>query len=390
MTETPFFSRRNQVYPVLWQGLPAVEKHFPVLSDWERERYMYAALNGAAALPPLYEAWPGRLVLGYLPHPTLLAELERQETGGYDPLPWQALGRLLILCAGRTGLLPREGNLRNYLWDAAAGQVYALDLEDYGPGGLAACGARLAAVILDYAPAETPVKQKAAAALAEALGAAAADIAGELASLRQRRGASRRERPALSGIILAGGASSRMGADKASLTLEGKTLLERQVDKMRCLGIRDILLSGAGLPQLPGTRAVVDEMPGQGPLGGLWTCLRAARNQACLLLSVDVPLVPCGTLDRLCRAHRGGVTALRRWEKAEPLIGVYDRSMAGPAGKLLAAGRRSVQALADVLPWAWFDYLGPEVYLRNCNTPQDIETVRALIETYAAVGLPLP
>lgn len=390
MTGTPFFSRRNQVYPVLWRGRPAVEKHFPVLADWERERYMYAALNGAAALPPLHEAWPGRLVLGYLPHPTLLAELERQEAAGYDPRPWDALGQLLWLCARRAGLLPREGNLRNYLWDAAEGRVYALDLEDYGPGDPAACGARLAAVILDYAPAETPVKQKAAAALAEAMGAAEEDTARELAALRQRRQARRRERPVLSGIVLAGGASSRMGEDKASLMLRGQTLLERQVGKMRDLGVRDIMLSGGGLPQLPGTRVIPDELPGQGPLGGLRTCLRAARNPVCLVLSVDVPLVPRGVLERMCRTHRGGATVLRRWEKAEPLIGVYDRSTAGPAGELLAAGRRSVRALEDVIPWTWFDYLGPEVYLRNCNTPQDIEAVRALMEAYAAVGLPLP
>ena len=64
-----------------------------------------------------------------------------------------------------------------------------------------------------------------------------------------------------------------------------------------------------------------------------------------------------------------------------------------PENAALLGGLRDflgVRSLEDVIPWTWFDYLGPEVYLRNCNTPQDIEAVRALMEAYAAVGLPLP
>lgn len=45
-------------------------------------------------------------------------------------------------------------------------------------------------------------------------------------------------------VVLAGGASSRMGRDKSDLTIEGKTFLEMQIEKGRKLGINDILLSG--------------------------------------------------------------------------------------------------------------------------------------------------
>ena len=95
----------------------------------------------------------------------------------------------------------------------------------------------------------------------------------------------------VSAILLAGGKSSRMGRDKAALPFQGLTLLGWQLQKLRGLGIEDIMLSGSGRER-EGVRTVRDEFPERGPLGGLHACLKAARNPDCLALSVDVPLVP--------------------------------------------------------------------------------------------------
>ena len=182
----------------------------------------------------------------------------------------------------------------------------------------------------------------------------------------------------LSGIVLAGGLSRRMGQNKAELRLNGKTLLQLQVDKMSALGIRDVMLSGAGCPALSGTRVIPDEYTGRGPLGGLHACLRAAENPACLVLSVDVPLIPSGVLAQLCRAHGGGVTVLRHGDWEEPLIGVYDRAAAEDIAALLEAGRGAVRALRETVPWSCFDYPGPEELLINCNTPEDFAAAKKL------------
>ena len=180
----------------------------------------------------------------------------------------------------------------------------------------------------------------------------------------------------LSGVILAGGASRRMGRSKAELTLMGKTLLQRQVDKFLELGFWDIMLSGKDCPLLPGTRVIPDEYIGKGPLGGLHACLRAARNPACLVVSVDTPLIPVSVLAQLCRAHSGGVTVLRHSGREEPLLGVYDRCAADAIAALIESGRYAVRALRDTVPWNYFDYCGPEELLMNCNTPEEFEAVR--------------
>ena len=185
---------------------------------------------------------------------------------------------------------------------------------------------------------------------------------------------------ALSGIVLAGGLSRRMGQNKAELRLNGKTFLEIQVEKFRALGIVDVMLSGAGCHVLPGARVIPDEYTGRGPLGGLHACLRAARNPSCLVVSVDVPLIPVSALAQLCRAHSGGITVLRHGDLEEPLIGVYDRAVAKDIAVLLGAGRGTVRALQGTVFWNRLNYTGPEELLINCNTTEDFASAKRLFK----------
>ena len=180
----------------------------------------------------------------------------------------------------------------------------------------------------------------------------------------------------LSGIVLAGGLSRRMGRNKSELRLNGKTLLQIQADKLFALGIEDVMLSGADCSALPGTRVIPDKYTGRGPLGGIHACLRAAEHPACLVLSVDVPLIPVGALAQLCQTHRGGITVLRHGELEEPLIGVYDRAVAKDIAALLEAGRGAVRALRETVLWSCFDYTDLKELLINCNTPEDFAVAK--------------
>lgn len=383
MKQIPFYSKRNQVYPVLRQGHAAVEKHFTRIEDWERESGLYAALESQLPLPKVLDRKPGLLVLEYCRAPSLLEELERQERDGFSPAPWKSLAAWLRQCDSLCHQLPGEGNLRNFLLSGS--QVIGLDLEGYGPDSLEECGARLMAAVLTYRPENTAVKRQVAGVLANELHVPDLLVDKALHELRSRR--SGRQACTMSGIVLAGGRSRRMGQNKTDLELMGKTLLQRQVEKLRALGIQDIMLSGTD--SRFDARAVPDEYIGKGPLGGLHACLRAARNPTCLVVGVDIPLIPVSALAHLCEAHSGGVTVLRhgRWE--EPLLGIYDRDIAGPIAALLESGRHAVRDLRDVVPWSHFDYLGPEELLVNCNSPEDFDAAEQFARVYASAQLPL-
>ena len=190
---------------------------------------------------------------------------------------------------------------------------------------------------------------------------------------------------ALSAAVLAGGYSRRMGRDKAGMMLEGKSLLERQVDKLRALGIRDVMLSGTD-SVIPGCRNVADRFPHRGPLSGIHACLLASKHPACLVLSVDSPLVPPETLFSLIESHTltetSGITALRHDGQTEPLIAVYDRALYPMAEQLLHSERTAIMRLLAASAVRELDYEGDEFLLCNCNTPEEYER----ISTYCREG----
>ena len=167
----------------------------------------------------------------------------------------------------------------------------------------------------------------------------------------------------ISGIILAGGRSSRMGRDKAALPFGDGTLLSAQTKKLHALGITDILISGYADGMIP------DDTPGCGPLGGLATCLTRVKHPRAQVLSVDVPLVPTEVLRELIAAHTGGVTLLKHGERTEPLIAVYDAALGETARQLLKEGKRAVFKLFDETTTRIHTVAEDERLFLKCNTP---------------------
>ena len=178
-----------------------------------------------------------------------------------------------------------------------------------------------------------------------------------------------------SAILLAGGFSTRMGRDKAELELSGRSFLALQAEKLRALGIRDILIAGR-TEAYPGTRCVSDRIAHRGPLSGIHAGLLEAAHPRALVLAVDTPLVPGEWLLRLIRSHRGGITVTECGGEPEPLIGVYDRTLAETCGELLRGEKRSVKRLLELEGCTRMAFDGDPRLLMNCNTPEEYAEVR--------------
>ena len=97
--------------------------------------------------------------------------------------------------------------------------------------------------------------------------------------------------PPMGGYVLAGGKSSRMGRDKALLTLAGKPLVEHAVTKLGRLCAKVSVLSGNA--ELAGYAPLVaDNFVGSGPLGGIEAALLDSEFAWNLILPVDMPFLP--------------------------------------------------------------------------------------------------
>ena len=82
---------------------------------------------------------------------------------------------------------------------------------------------------------------------------------------------------------------SRMGSDKALLTLDGRPMWERQLDLLRALQPQELFLSGPPFEAARGWPFVADVCPDAGPLAGLGASLRHSASPALVVLAVDMP-----------------------------------------------------------------------------------------------------
>lgn len=158
---------------------------------------------------------------------------------------------------------------------------------------------------------------------------------------------------AFTGVVLAGGRSTRMGRDKALLTLpNGRTLLEQAVATLRETGATEVLVSvGNGRTYgLPDTREILDVQDGCGPMGGLQACLADARQALCVVLAVDLPAMTEAYLEGLlAEADSGcGVVPLSD-SSAEPLAAVYPRVALAEVELAMKAQDYSLQRLVRKL-----------------------------------------
>lgn len=174
----------------------------------------------------------------------------------------------------------------------------------------------------------------------------------------------------LAAVVLAGGASRRMGRDKATLTFSGPagqtTLVEHVVSVVspRCSPVFVIAAQGQPLPTLP-AEVLRDEVLGVGPLLATGRGLRAAAEaglQWAFVCAVDMPFLSADVIDVLAGpALRLGVDVVLPWDGRDHyLAGIYRIALADRVDELIAAGERSMRALVDtvdtqriVLPEQW-------------------------------------
>lgn len=93
----------------------------------------------------------------------------------------------------------------------------------------------------------------------------------------------------VAGVVLAGGLSTRMGTNKALLSLQGQTLLARSQLLLTELGLSDCWISG----DFDGFRCIPDQFATLGPIGGIYSCAQKLQNDCdyLLVLPVDMPYI---------------------------------------------------------------------------------------------------
>jgi molybdopterin-guanine dinucleotide biosynthesis protein A len=180
-------------------------------------------------------------------------------------------------------------------------------------------------------------------------------------------------------VVLAGGHSTRMGADKAFLVWRGRRLIDRQLDLLRPLAPTALLVSGrAGVDYAtPDARVVCDSILDHGPLGGLAAVLAATTAPHVLVLAVDLPAMTPAFLRSLLTRCRPGIGAVAHTRAGwEPLAAVYPREILPLVNARLARRELALQflikeAVGDGLLAAVEPAASDLGVFKNVNTPND-------------------
>ena len=185
-------------------------------------------------------------------------------------------------------------------------------------------------------------------------------------------------------FVLAGGKSTRMGADKAFVVLDGRTLLARALELARAVTV-DVRIVGDRAKFGEFAAVVEDVFRECGPLGGIHAALRASSAELNLMLAVDVPFVSVALLEYLIERARSSsafVTVVRTDGGWQPLCAVYRREFGDSAEQALLGGCYKIDALfesartqvisAEELKAAGFS----SRMFRNLNTREELEAAR--------------
>ena len=167
----------------------------------------------------------------------------------------------------------------------------------------------------------------------------------------------------ISCIALAGGKSTRLGRDKITEVIGGKTLLERVLTTLSLFKGEIIIVTSAHatLPPLnnyPQVKIVNDIYPDKGSLGGIYTGLLASKSDYNLVVAGDMPFLNTDLLRYMVDIAKGfDLVAFREDDRFEPLHAVYSKNCVAAIEQLL---QRNNVRIIEILPLVNVRYLKPE------------------------------
>lgn len=170
----------------------------------------------------------------------------------------------------------------------------------------------------------------------------------------------------VTGVVLAGGRSSRMGEDKAQLVLNGQPLWQHCQQILLRAGIQKVVIStgesDSGLP---------DIIPGQGPMGAIHSALAALINADMLLfLPVDMPMISTDSLIILIQYSLSNHCACHFYGQPFPCVIPRTRLLQQTSLQVLLAGKASVKHFLYEIQAQQLEHCGQSDEFNNINTPE--------------------
>ncbi len=154
----------------------------------------------------------------------------------------------------------------------------------------------------------------------------------------------------MTGAVLAGGQSRRMGTNKAFIKVGGLTIVERVLGVLKeVFDERLIIADDVELFRGLGARAIPDFYKGAGSLGGIYTALLNSSSETTFVTACDMPDINASAVKRVISAPLDGALAVVPFigGRAHPMHALYHRECLRPIEKMIKAGNLRITHLLD-------------------------------------------
>jgi molybdopterin-guanine dinucleotide biosynthesis protein A len=202
----------------------------------------------------------------------------------------------------------------------------------------------------------------------------------------------------ITGVVLAGGFSSRMGSNKSLLEIDGYTMIERTHDLLK--KIFGEVITSTNEPELfefLNSTKVKDIYPHLGPLAGIHSALSTVKANKIFLISCDMPFIQPSIINYLLKIETEEMIVLpKAKDRIQYFCGIYDKQILSVVESILKAVSeakcRNEEVKNSALSmWNFIERMGAEIvdveYERfyfndlffNINTPEDFEYAKSRV-----------
>jgi molybdenum cofactor guanylyltransferase len=189
----------------------------------------------------------------------------------------------------------------------------------------------------------------------------------------------------LTGLIVAGGRSSRMGAQKGLVLFGGKPLITYSVELLIQICSNVIISANSSAFDFLKMPVIADSTSGGGPMTGIYSGLMAASTEYVLVLSCDMPLINLGLLEYLIASSDDAKAAVA-FHKGfpEPLCGIYHRELIAELKSHIAEEKFKLISFLEKINARFISineslpFYNPDLFL-NMNTPGDLKRGEMLL-----------
>jgi FdhD protein len=190
--------------------------------------------------------------------------------------------------------------------------------------------------------------------------------------------------PGISGVILAGGESRRMGSDKSLLPIHGARFIDHVYARMASLFDEVIIVTNSPelYPEIP-CRKIPDIYLGQGALAGIHSGLKQAKNEQVFVVGCDMPFIAGEVVKKICsHAAEADLVLPLSSSGHEPLHALYGKTCLPAMEQVLDAGKQRICLFFDqvrVMEIPSHEMLPLDLAERsfqNINTPEDYFRLR--------------